>query len=216
MTYYVRRQLKAIALFQNLKRAAKEATNDAAASAGSEDSTTDDLIDLAFELSGNDTQDDAALEELKRCCSGRQDAFANAVVTLESTHSPNESFETNRAWRLLTAGSKGTPVKPPSESERREIAEFEAFAKLDIQGAFRRLVELEPQLREIEIEAKENRKQKLKDRNEGTIHTFGQVEDLISTLIGPNSGQASQLLSSKLAFNMATLHIDEIAGLLLD
>ncbi len=98
-----------------------------------------------------------------------------------------------------------------SESDRLRMSNFDRFAALDRSRAFEELVVLEPRLRTIEYEATNS-----KGSSSPLLNEIGDVEDLLDALLGPESHQDNDLLSSKIAMYVAVIHLEDVAGLLDD
>jgi hypothetical protein len=109
----------------------------------------------------------------------------------------------DRAYRLLAAAAAGTAVAPIQPEHAELFAEEESIGRMPIERAFQRLAEIEPQLLELEQQARTARPSK--HRGEGALDQIDQSlrrlartsdHELLRTILAANiAGQYLYLLA---------------------
>jgi hypothetical protein len=159
-------------------------------------------------LAASPLSDDELIAELTNLSRGQSRELRYAIRFLEEFSFPFELTKPNRAWRGLKAVLENRPIEVISSVDRRRMTSFDGFADLDRTTAFQELLALEPRLRNLEEDARSSR-----GTDSGSINYIGDVEGLLEPIVGPESHQDNELLSSKIAMHSAVVYLEELAGL---
>jgi hypothetical protein len=178
------------------------------------------ILKRARDLAADGREDQDAVAELKALAGRHRRALRLAALGARQWGRHRESSLRNLAHRLLQSAVTGDPVEAVGAGEREQLAVLDHFAELDRDDAWQTLVAREPQLRELEADARVGRFGRLSRGIEDVIATeekreiareglrgMIELDKRLTPLVGPKSGQGDVLLESHIALECARHHI---------
>jgi len=172
------------------------------------------LLDAAINLASGSQSDQEIAADLRHLANAREEDLSTAVALLERQYFPFDLADANRAWRCLRAAVTDSPVEQLTPSDVKRFAELGDLAQLTNEEAFRSLAALEPRLLEMERTAISDGTALRQHNQPGTFDTFLDLEQVLESMLGPQSAAENPILCSRIAFQKAAWHLEDIAGLL--
>lgn len=159
------------------------------------------LVRAAFRLALSRLSDEEAAQQLRQEVQKHRRGRQAALRVLAGGRS---EFDSDRAYRLLRAVVKKTPVDPSPTTMRDLFASEEALGRLPLEDAFSRLEQLEPAL------------SRLRPNEDRAIPEISQNSDAakisVSTLLGPLAHHTNPLIRSQLALSVASQYLAILGG----
>jgi hypothetical protein len=181
------------------------------------------ILERAQDLAADGREDQGAVAELKALAGRHQRALRLAALRARQWGQHRESSMHNLAHRLLQSAVSGNPVETVRAPERERLTVLDDFAELDRDEAWQTLTTREPQLRELETDARtgrfgrlagvidnamatEEKRQIARERLNGMM----ELDERLKRLVGPESRRGDILLESHLA--LETVHSHLLSG----
>jgi hypothetical protein len=149
-----------------------------------------------------------------------EDRFAAGEVRTQLSRGP-QSYESDRARRLLDAALSGSPPAPPDPSNAALFEAEEALGRRPLREAFAQLSAREPGLERLRARTAESCAQLLQashrsGRSTAERAAFHRLRSRamteVAALVGPRSQHSDPLLHSYIARNVAYRALDIAAG----
>ena len=169
------------------------------------------LQHLAFSLADEGRHDDEAVEELRALAGGRRNLL-DAAASCRIGGAARDHRRDNRANALLVAAARGGSVELVTPEQEAWFDEVEAFVRLSPEDRYARLVELQPDIAEIDRKLREARQASPRGQlSELDVGRFIARE--VNPLVGLTARDAQGLLETDVAFNLRFAHRSTQSGL---
>jgi hypothetical protein len=165
------------------------------------------VLERANSLAAEGREDGAAVAEIVRVAGGRSKTLDEALLASRFRGFHLERLVENRTFRLLSAATASTDVQPVAPSLAARIDAIGAFEALNPDRRWRMLVERQPPLEDLAIEAREGvfSARPAPDVNVSRDGAAGmmRLDDRLSGVVGPQAGSDDTVVGSEAAYDSA-------------